>query len=79
MNVKETIESVLTDMLGVGSDEVTPEATLKNDLGADSLDVVEIVMECEKRLNIAISDSQMDEIKTVADLERICQECLKGE
>jgi acyl carrier protein len=66
-------------MLGVGSDEVTPEATLKNDLGADSLDVVEIVMECEKRLNIAISDSQMDEIKTVADLERICQECLKSE
>jgi len=70
------IKAAIIKILCVDGSEITPESTLKNDLGADSLDMVEIVMECEKRLSIVISDEQMDEIKTVADLERICTDNL---
>jgi acyl carrier protein len=72
------IKAAIIKILCVDGSEITPDSTLKNDLGADSLDMVEIVMECEKRLAIVISDEQMDEIKTVADLERICTDNLNG-
>lgn len=59
MNVKETIEEVLIDLLGVEKEQITLEARINNELGADSLDFVEVVMETEKRLDICIPDSEV--------------------
>ena len=53
--------------LGVDETEVTPEASFTNDLGADSLDTVELIMEFEKEFNIAIPDDQAENIGTVGD------------
>ena len=59
--------SIIVDKLGVAEDEVTAEASFTNDLGADSLDTVELIMELEKEFNIAIPDDQAEKIQTVGD------------
>lgn len=59
--------SIIVDKLGVAEDEVTAEASFTNDLGADSLDTVELIMEFEKEFNIAIPDDQAEKIQTVGD------------
>lgn len=59
--------SIIVDKLGVAEDEVTAEASFTNDLGADSLDTVELIMEFEKEFNIAIPDDQAENIQTVGD------------
>ncbi|NBY29771.1 MAG: acyl carrier protein, partial [Sphingobacteriia bacterium] len=53
------------DKLGVDENEVTPEASFTNDLGADSLDTVELIMEFEKEFNLSIPDDQAENIQTV--------------
>jgi acyl carrier protein len=53
--------------LGVEESEVTPEANFTNDLGADSLDTVELIMEFEKEFNVTIPDDEASKIETVAD------------
>ncbi|HEY9123198.1 MAG TPA: acyl carrier protein [Bacteroidales bacterium] len=58
---------MIVDKLGVDENEVTPEASFTNDLGADSLDTVELIMEFEKEFNIAIPDDQAENISTVGD------------
>ncbi|MDE6877773.1 MAG: acyl carrier protein [Odoribacter sp.] len=60
-------EAIIVDKLGVDESEVTPEATFTNDLGADSLDTVELIMELEKEFNITIPDDQAEKITTVGD------------
>lgn len=55
----------MVDKLGVDESEVTPEASFTNDLGADSLDTVELIMEFEKEFNISIPDDQAENIQTV--------------
>ena len=57
--------SIIVDKLGVDEGEVTREASFTNDLGADSLDTVELIMEFEKEFNIAIPDDQAEKIGTV--------------
>ena len=57
--------SIIVDKLGVSESEVTPTANFTNDLGADSLDTVELIMEFEKEFNIAIPDDQAENISTV--------------
>ena len=57
--------AIIVDKLGVDQAEVTPEASFTNDLGADSLDTVELIMEFEKEFNIAIPDDQAEKIQTV--------------
>ena len=64
----EEVKSVIIDVLGVSEDEVTPEASLTDDLGADSLDAVELGMAIEENLGVAISDEDLPNIKTVQDL-----------
>ncbi len=65
--VKEKVKAIIVDKLGVDENEVTAEASFTNDLGADSLDTVELIMEFEKEFNIAIPDDQAENIGTVGD------------
>jgi acyl carrier protein len=66
-DIKTRVISIIVDKLGVAEGEVTNEASFTNDLGADSLDTVELIMEFEKEFNIAIPDDQAENIQTVGD------------
>jgi acyl carrier protein len=66
-DVSSKVTAIIVDKLGVDESEVTAEASFTNDLGADSLDTVELIMEFEKEFNIAIPDDQAEKIGTVAD------------
>ena len=59
--------SIITDKLGVEESQVTPEASFTNDLGADSLDTVELIMELEKEFDLSIPDEEAEKIVTVGD------------
>lgn len=63
----EKVKSIIVDKLGVEASEVTPEASFSNDLGADSLDTVELIMEFEKEFSISIPDEAAEKIVTVGD------------
>ena len=73
-DVKSRVISIIVDKLGVDESEVTEEASFTNDLGADSLDTVELIMEFEKEFNIAIPDDQAENIGTVAEAIKYIQE-----
>ncbi len=64
-DITSRVKAIIVDKLGVDEKEVTPEASFTNDLGADSLDTVELIMEFEKEFNIAIPDDQAEKISTV--------------
>ena len=64
-DVAEKVKSIIVDKLGVDMSEVLPEASFTNDLGADSLDTVELIMEFEKEFEISIPDEQAENIQTV--------------
>lgn len=64
-DVSAKVTAIIVDKLGVDESEVTLEASFTNDLGADSLDTVELIMEFEKEFNIAIPDDQAEKISTV--------------
>ena len=66
-DIKSKVIAIIVDKLGVEESEVTHEASFTNDLGADSLDTVELIMEFEKEFNIAIPDDQAETIQTVGD------------
>ena len=66
-DISSKVKSIIVDKLGVEEKEVTPTASFTNDLGADSLDTVELIMEFEKEFNIAIPDEQAEKIATVGD------------
>jgi acyl carrier protein len=66
-DVASRVKAIIVDKLGVDESEVTPEASFTNDLGADSLDTVELIMEFEKEFNIGIPDDQAENIGTVGD------------
>lgn len=61
------VKSIIMDKLGAEDSEVTHEASFTNDLGADSLDTVELIMEFEKEFNISIPDDQAESISTVGE------------
>ena len=63
--IAQKVKQIIIEKLGVEESEVTPEASFTNDLGADSLDTVELIMEFEKEFNIAIPDDQAEKISTV--------------
>lgn len=63
--IAQKVKQIIIDKLGVEESEVTPEASFTNDLGADSLDTVELIMEFEKEFNISIPDDQAENISTV--------------
>ena len=65
--IAERVIQIIVDKLGVDSSEVNPEASFTNDLGADSLDTVELIMEFEKEFDINIPDEDAENIATVGD------------
>ena len=64
-SIAERVTQLIVEKLGVEESEVTPEASFTNDLGADSLDTVELIMELEKEFDISIPDEQAEKIQTV--------------
>ena len=64
-NTASKVKQIIVDKLGVEESEVTPEASFTQDLGADSLDTVELIMEFEKEFNVSIPDEQAEKILTV--------------
>jgi acyl carrier protein len=65
--IKAKVIAIIVDKLSVEESEVTNEASFTNDLGADSLDTVELIMEFEKQFNISIPDDKAEGIQTVGD------------
>ncbi|MBQ4421375.1 MAG: acyl carrier protein [Synergistales bacterium] len=65
--ITKKVIAIVVDKLGVEENQVKPEANFTSDLGADSLDTVELIMELEKEFNISIPDDQAEKIATVAD------------
>ncbi len=67
MSVAEKVKSIIVEQLGVDADEVTPEASFTDDLGGDSLDIVELVMAFEEEFNIEIPDDEAEKISKVSE------------
>ena len=67
MSTFDKVKKIIVEQLGVDESEVTPEASITDDLGADSLDQVELVMAFETEFNIDIPDEEAEKIKTVGD------------
>ncbi|MFM1930985.1 MAG: Acyl carrier protein [Bacteroidota bacterium] len=76
-DVSSKVTAIIVDKLGVDESEVTREASFTNDLGADSLDTVELIMEFEKEFNIAIPDDQAEKINTVGQAIEYIENNLK--
>ena len=73
-DIASRVKAIIVEKLGVDENEVTPEASFTNDLGADSLDTVELIMEFEKEFNVAIPDDQAEKISTVGDAIKFIEE-----
>jgi acyl carrier protein len=67
MAVEERVKSIIVEQLGVDADEVQPEASFVEDLGADSLDTVELIMAFEEEFGVEISDDDAEKIRKVKD------------
>ena len=65
--IEAKVKSIIADQLGVGEDEIKPESSFIEDLGADSLDIVELVMAMEEECEVEIPDEEAENIKTVGD------------
>ncbi|MBI1193318.1 MAG: acyl carrier protein [Bacteroidetes bacterium] len=76
-DIAERVKKIIIDKLGVDESEVNPEASFTNDLGADSLDTVELIMEFEKEFNISIPDEQAENITNVGEAISYLEEHVK--
>jgi acyl carrier protein len=76
-DIASRVKAIIVDKLGVDESEVTPEASFTNDLGADSLDTVELIMEFEKEFNMSIPDDKAESISTVGDAIKFLEENAK--
>lgn len=72
--IAEKVKAIIVDKLGVEATEVVNEANFTNDLGADSLDTVELIMEFEKEFDISIPDDQAEKIQTVGEAIQYIEE-----
>ena len=75
--IASKVKQIIVDKLGVDAAEVTEEASFTNDLGADSLDTVELIMEFEKEFNVSIPDDQAENIGTVGQAVKYLEENVK--
>jgi acyl carrier protein len=66
-NIEAKVKSIIADQLGVSEDEIKPESSFIEDLGADSLDIVELVMAMEEEFEVEIPDEEAENIKSVGD------------
>lgn len=76
-DISAKVKEIIVEKLGVDESEVTLEASFTNDLGADSLDTVELIMEFEKEFNISIPDEQAETITTVGQATSYLEEHVK--
>lgn len=76
--VANRVKAIIVDKLGVDENEVKPEATFTNDLGADSLDTVELIMELEKEFGVSIPDGDAEKIQSVGDAIEYVETHLKN-
>lgn len=67
MGLEDRVTEIIVEQLGVSKEEVVPEASFIDDLGADSLDIVELVMAMEEEFDIEIPDEDAEKIQTIAD------------
>ena len=70
----DMLKELVVDQLGVEEDEVTMEATMQDDLGADSLDLVDLVMSVEEEFGVKVADEDLENIKTVGDIVNYIEE-----
>ena len=78
MAVAEKVKSIIVEQLGVDEEEVTPDASFVDDLGADSLDTVELVMAFEEEFGVEIPDDAAEKITTVGDAIKFIQDNAKS-
>ena len=76
-DISSRVKAIIIDKLGVDENEVVPEASFTNDLGADSLDTVELIMEFEKEFNISIPDQDAEKISSVGEAIKYIQDNTK--
>jgi len=72
-DLSERIQTIVADQLGVEISEVTKDASILDDLGADSLDVVELVMTLEEAFDIEVPDEAVEEMRTIGDVHRFVE------
>lgn len=70
----DKLKELVADQLGVEEDEVTMEATMQDDLGADSLDLVDLVMSVEEEFGVKVADEDLENIKTIGDIVNYIEE-----
>jgi acyl carrier protein len=75
--IKQKVTEIIVTKLGVEESQITDEANFTKDLGADSLDTVELIMEFEKQFGVSIEDSDAEKIQSVGDVVRYLDEKLK--
>lgn len=75
--IDQRVKDIIVEQLGVKPDQVTPEAKLIEDLGADSLDAVELVMALEEEFGIEVPDEQAEKLQTVGDIVKYIEEVQK--
>jgi acyl carrier protein len=75
----ERVRKVIVEQLDVREEEVTPDASFTDDLGADSLDLVELVMAFEQEFDVSIAEEEAEQVRTVADAVRLLAEKLRIE
>jgi acyl carrier protein len=76
-SVEQRIKDIIVDQLNVNADQVTPEAKFIEDLGADSLDTVELVMALEEEFGVEIPDEEAEKLQTVGDVLKYVEELQK--
>ena len=76
--MKDKVVEIISNQLGIDQGDVTPEASVVDDLGADSLDVVELVMALEEEFNLEIPDEEAEKIKSVNDIFRHMETALQS-
>lgn len=77
--VSEVINKILFDKFGISEKELTPDANLRHDLGIDSLEQLDLIVDLEKVFDCKISDEDADKISTVKDIEECINRCLEQE